>query len=276
MITMNKYKYYVLKYKNGKCYLKPLTSKKSKCKKHKKTCLKKSKCPKYQKKYLKKYLKNYTELVISLAPYKFGALDMPPTISFYINKSFTPSQVSRLKRSLSGMMYILSNYFMEKHSGAIISKRSDGSRLTQCIKPYATKNFYPVWYKGPRFTNNVQAANFALDRIVQMISDNGYKNAPPAFIDPINLPYPKVVYSPTVPKSSCVSLSFSANLLAVDSSSLSDLVFTGALLHTWLHRAGYGGPNRTNFLTTEIALCVMKGFSGRTTRPDSEFTSLLT
>lgn len=41
MIPINKDKYYELKYKDGKVYLKPLTSKKSKCKKHKKSCLKK-------------------------------------------------------------------------------------------------------------------------------------------------------------------------------------------------------------------------------------------
>lgn len=38
MITINKDKFYVLKYKDGKCYLIPLTSKKSKGKKHKKRC----------------------------------------------------------------------------------------------------------------------------------------------------------------------------------------------------------------------------------------------
>ncbi|QJX74695.1 hypothetical protein FDZ14_00315 (plasmid) [Priestia megaterium] len=42
MITINKDKYYELKYKGGKVYLKPLTSKKSKCKCQCK-CLKKLK-----------------------------------------------------------------------------------------------------------------------------------------------------------------------------------------------------------------------------------------
>ena len=54
MIIINKGKYYVLKYKDGKAYLKPLTSKKRKCKKHKKTCLKKSKYKKCKKRCLKK------------------------------------------------------------------------------------------------------------------------------------------------------------------------------------------------------------------------------
>lgn len=258
---------YELEYRNGKYYMKPFDDKKYQS---------------YSQNYNQQVdLNNYTEVIFPLIPPDFnmdwGGLDVPPTISFYINKAFTPSQVSRLKRSISGMRYILSAHFSQKRAAEMFGGGNHGSQLAECVRPYATKNFYPIWYKGSRFTNNVQATNFALDRIGQMIRDNGYKNVPPAFIDPINLRDLKVYYSSTVSMSSGVSLSFFADPAELDNSNVTDLARAGALLHTWLHRAGYTGPNGTTFLTTEIAMCVMRGNNGKTTTlPDSTFISLLT
>lgn len=261
MIIINKNKFYILKCKNGKCYLIPLTCKKSKGKKRKKTCLKKIKCTKCQQKCLKKCLKkckkkplkDYKKVAISV-PQPKGAKNLPPYMYFYIHKSFTAKQQERIKLAIRAVLNQWARHLIEKWDGGT---NAGTSELALCTNRYATKNFKPVWSKSS-VPNAIAATNLAMNQLTQLIRDNGFKKAPPATIDPRNS---TTIYAPTASTKRRIPLSLQINPKQLDSSALTDLNLTGSVLHSWLHRAGWTDPKTTSYFISECPMCVMRALT---------------
>lgn len=272
MIPINKDKYYVLKNKDGKCYLIHLTSKKSKGKKHKKTCLKKSKCTKCQQKCLKKCLKkckkkslkDYTKVTITV-PQPQGVKNLPATMYFYIHKSFTAKQKQRITTAISAVLARWYDHFNEKWDGGT---NSGTSQLALCTNHYATKNFKPVWSKSS-IPNAISATNVAMNQFTQLIRDNGFRKSSPATIDPRSS---TTIYAPTAPTKRKVPLSVQINPKQLDNSEFTNFKLTGSMLHAWLHRAGWTDPKVTSYFISECPMCVMRDLKPKSsTVPDSSF-----
>ncbi|PEB61945.1 hypothetical protein COM86_21530 [Priestia megaterium] len=258
MITINKDKYYILKSKNGKCYLILLTSKKSKGKKHKKTCLKKSTCTKCQKKCLKKCLKkckkkslkDYTKVTIQV-PQPQGEKNVPTHMYFYLHKSFTAKQEQRIKGAIRAVLLLWFDHLNEKWDGGT---NTGISQLALCTSRYATKNFKPVWAKSS-VPNAIAATNLAMNQLTRLIRENGFKKSPPATIDPRNS---TTIYATTASIKGRVPLSLQINPKQLDNTDFSDLKVTGSMLHAWLHHAGWKDPKTTNYFISECPMCVMR------------------
>lgn len=266
MITINKDKYYVLKYNNGKCYLIPLTSTKSKGKKHKKTCFKKSTCTKCQKKCLKKCLekckkkslKHYHTIKIPV-PKPAGISDLPKYIYFQIDNSFTDKQEQRIKDAIGAVLLQWYRHSNEKWAGG---KNTGTSKLALCIKPYATKNLKSKWNKSS-LPNAIAATNLVMNQFTQLIRDNGFGKLPPAIIDPRSS---TTIYAPVGKTKRRVPLSLQINPKQLDSAALTDLKLTGSMFHAWLHRAGWLDPKTTSYFISECPMCVMRNLKPKSSQ----------
>ncbi|PFK67437.1 hypothetical protein COJ21_24065 [Priestia megaterium] len=247
MITINKDKYYVLKYKNGKCYWKSLNPQKSKCKKHKKTCLKKNKCSNYKK----KSLKDYHEIKISV-PKPVGISCLPDYIYFQISNKFTDKQEQRIKDGITSVLAVWKKHHDEKWNGGT---NTGTSKLALCIKPYATKNLKSKWNKSSFPNNSIAATNLVMNRFTQLIRDNGFGKSPPAIID---LRSSTTIYAPVGKTKRRVPLSLQINPKQLDSAALTDLNLTGSIFHAWLHRAGWRDPKTTSYFISECPMCIMR------------------
>ncbi|MBX9985525.1 MULTISPECIES: hypothetical protein [Priestia] len=243
-----------------------LTSKKSKCKKHKKTCLKKSTCTKCQQKCLKKCLekckkkspKHYHTIKISV-PEPAGISDLPKYIYFQIDNSFTDKQEQRIKTAISAVLSLWYNHHKQKWNGG---KNTGISDLAACIKPYATKNFDPIWAKSP-LPNAIAAINLAMNQFTQLIRDNGFRKSPPAIIDTRSS---TTIYALVGKTKRRIPLSFQINPKQLDNSELANLKLTGSMFHAWLHHAGWRDPKTTSYFISECPMCVARNFKPK--RPD--------
>ncbi|MET1123089.1 hypothetical protein ABWU59_29660 [Priestia megaterium] len=241
----------------------PLTCKKSKGKKRKKSCLKKSTCTKCQQKCLKKCLKkckkkslkDYTKVTIGV-PKPDGVKNLPANMYFYLHKSFTDKQQQRIKDAIKSVLLKWYDHFNQKWDGGT---NAGTSKLALCTNLYATKIFKPVWSKSP-VSNAIAATNLAMNQITQLIRDNGFEKSPPATIDPQSL---TTIYAPTASTKRRVPLSLRINPKQLDSSALSDLKLTGSILHAWLHRAGWTDPKTTSYFISECPMCVMRNYKSK-------------
>lgn len=281
MITIKKDKYYILKSKNGKCYLILLTSKKSKCKKHKKTCSKKSTCTKCQQKCLKKCkkksLRNYHTIKIPV-PKPAGISGLPKYICFQIDDSFTDKQEQRIKDGIFAVLTVWKKHHDQKWNGGTNNGTSD---LAACTNIYAKKNLKPAWYGGKAIINGKTATNMAMNQFTQLIKDNGFKKYCPAKIrvisrDEIEDNLINTIRAATSPTRFKVPLSIIVNPKQIDSPSLNLARLSGSLFHAWLHRAGWDDPKTTSYFISECPMCVMRGLEPKpppspSSPPDSSF-----
>ncbi|MET1123081.1 hypothetical protein ABWU59_29620 [Priestia megaterium] len=249
-----------------------LISKKSTCKKHKKTCLKKKKCTKCQQKCLKKCLKkckrkslkHYHTIKIPV-PKPAGISGLPKYIYFQIDNSFTGKQEQRIKGAIRAVLLQWYDHFNEKWAGGT---NAGTSKLALCIKPYATKNFKPLWYKSS-IPNAIAATNLVMNQFTQLIRDNGFRKSPPAIIDTRSS---TTIYAPIGKTKRRIPLSFQINPKQLNNTQLSDLKLTGSMFHAWLHRAGYADPKTTSYFISECPMCVMRNLKPKSDKvPDSSY-----
>lgn len=282
MIIINKDKYYILKSKNGKCYLIPVTSKKSKCKKHKKTCLKKKKCTKCQQKCLKKCLekckkkslKNSHTIKIPV-PKPAGISGLPKYIYFQIDNSFSPKQEQRIKDGISAMLAVWKKHHDQKWNGGTNNGTSD---LAACTNIYAKKNLKPAWYRRQDIPNGKTATNVAMNQLTQLIKDNGFKRCCPPKIRVINRieiedKLVNTIRGVPTSKRFKVPLSIIVNPKQLDNPSLNLSRLAGSLTHAWLHRGGWEDPKTTSYFIAECPMCIMRGYQAKNPAvPDSTYT----
>ncbi|MED3977154.1 hypothetical protein P4639_27760 [Priestia megaterium] len=238
-----------------------LTSTKSKCKKHKKTCLKKSTCTKCQQKCLKtclkkckkKSLKDYKKIAIEV-PKPQGVKNVPSHIYFYLHKSFTKEQERRIRLGISLLLDRWYTHHNQKWNGGTNTGISD---LAACTNLYATKKLKPVWAKSS-VPNGIAATNLAMNQFTQLIRDNGFKKSPPATIDPRSS---TTIYAPTASTKRRVPLSLQINPKQLNGQALTDLDLSGSITHAWLHRAGWTDPKVTSYFISECPMCVMRNLT---------------
>ncbi|MBX9988380.1 hypothetical protein [Priestia aryabhattai] len=289
MITINKDKYYILTSKNGKCYVlkykdgkyywKPLTSTKSKCKKHKKTCLKKKKCTKCQQKCLKKCLRkckkkslrDYHTIKIPV-PKPAGISGLPEYICFQIEDSFTDQQEQRIKDGIFAVLAVWKKHHDQKWNGGTNNGTSD---LAACTNIYARKNLKPAWYRRQDIPNVKTVTNMAMDQFTQLIKDNGLKKYCPAKIKAEEIGDIEVgtIRSLSTSKRFKVPLSIGVNPKQLDNPRLNISMLAGSLFHAWLHRAGWDDPKTTAYFISECPMCIMRGYQSKNPAvPDSTYT----
>ncbi|PEB61980.1 hypothetical protein COM86_21715 [Priestia megaterium] len=244
----------------------PLTSKKSKSKKHKKTCLKKSKCTKCQQKCLKKCLKKCKKkslrsyhIIQIPVPKPAGISGLPKYIYFRISNSFTDKQEQRIKTAISAVLSLWYNHHKQKWNGGTNRGISD---LAACTKAYATKNPNPIWAKSS-IPNAIAATNVAMNQFTQLIRDNGVGKSPPAIIDSRSS---TTIYAPVGKTKRRIPLSFQINPKQLDKSELTNLKLTGSMFHAWLHRAGWRDPKTTSYFISECPMCVARNLKPK--KPD--------
>jgi len=265
VITINKDKYYVLKCKNGKCYLIPLTCKKSKCtkcqKKCLKKCLKKSKC---LKKCKKKPLKNLHTIKVPV-PKPAGISGLPKYIYFQIDNSFTDKQEQRIKDGIVSMLAVWREHHDQKWNGGA---NNGTSELAACTNTYAKKNLKPLWYRGKAITNGKTATNVAMNQFTQLIKDNGFKRSCPAKIKANEIEDLEVgtILGVSALTRFKVPLSIGVNPKQLDNRSLNINKLAASILHAWLHCAGFTDPKTTSYFISECAMCVMR--SSKPKNPD--------
>ena len=279
MIIINKDKFYILKCKNGKYYLVPLTSKKSKGKKHKKTCFKKSTCTKCQQKCLKKCLEKckkkslkHSHTIKIPVPKPAGISGLPKYIYFQIDDSFTDKQEQRIKDGISAMLAVWKKHHDQKWNGGTNNGTSD---LAACTNIYAKKNLKPVWYRGKAITNGKTATNVAMDQFTQLIKDNGFKRSCPAKIKANEIEdeeFFTTIRGLSTSNRFKVPLSIGVKLKQLDNPSLNLSRLAGSLTHAWLHRAGWDDPNTTSYFISECPMCIMRGYQSKDPAvPDSTY-----
>lgn len=297
---MNKYKYYGLKYKNGKCYVlrykdgkfywKPLTNKKRQCKKNKQKRLKKSKCqcrkkclkncPKKRKTKGKKCKYECINKCINTPAYKRFSLPLPqppgqpplpPFIYFDIDTRFTPTQVSRIKTIISNALGGWKQHLTQRWNGGMNNRIS---YWAACSQMYSFNRLKPVWQATP-VPNGLTALNEAMDLWTQRFIENGSLGV----IGKIDYRIPTPITSSTIRgktayRRNLVPLSITVNPIQIDRGEVSDILFTGSLAHAWFHRVGYKHPinTYTTYFSAEAAMCYMRGFAPKGATPDSSYT----
>lgn len=197
---------------------------------------------------------------------------LPDAMTFYVDTRFTTAQVSRIRSLIVQALNQWRTHFEQLDERGI-------SNYQVCVNRYARFNLSPVWF-DERLANGAAAAAVQMDGFTTMITANGFNRASKAYI---MYEIPRSGEKLTIrgvngsdPERNSLTVTINPRIL--DNTSVTNLIFTGALIHAWFHREGYRHPagRYTGYFAGEAAMCVMRGNQSKVPgQPDGVYTQYL-
>ncbi|MGG0343724.1 hypothetical protein ABEY50_27190 [Priestia megaterium] len=217
-------------------------------------------------------LPTYNRFALPL-PQPPGQPPLPTFIYFDIDTRFTPTQVSRIKTIIAGVLNQWRVHLTQKWNGGL----NDGvSSWATCAQTYSFNRLKPVWQATP-VPNGLTALNEAMDLWTQRFIENGFKGIVAKIDYRIpNPPTSSTIRGKTAYRRNLVPLSITVNPIQIDRGDISNLLLEGSLTHAWFHRVGYKHPlnSYTTYFSGEAAMCYMRSFAPKGAIPDSVYTQL--
>ncbi|MGO0260160.1 hypothetical protein ACTL7R_12290 [Priestia aryabhattai] len=215
----------------------------------------------------------YTRFALPL-PQPPGQPSLPPFIYFDIDTRFTPTEASRIKTIIVGVLAQWNLHLTQKWNGGL---NNGVSSWAACANMYAFNRLKPIWQIAP-VPNGLTALNEAMDLFTQRFIENGFGG----IVGKIHYHIPTPVTSSTIRGQTAfrrnnVSLSITVNPAQIDRADISNGALEGSLVHAWLHRVGYTHPPNmyTTYFSGEAPMCYMRGFLSKNPAvPDSFYTQL--